>query len=595
MVPFQICLDIFGIIVLTESFLICNEINQKKEKHMIINHPLPPPQKPQQTVISQLGYLSTEKTNPLTANLSQVMRRNCIEGLDLLAQADERALDGFEYFSQKYLPDLKLLVQNTLAKNGRCFLVGCGSSGRVALDIAAKCASKNIIGIIAGGDSTFIRAKEGCEDSYDAGKDVAEKYGITNVDLVFPISASGSATFNVGCADQARKAGATVCYFFNSEQVPECTKQLFNNGVIPILVDIGPQAITGSTRLQAASLAELSLGCLLLKEEPSKLLAALKQGNCEIKNRFEQIAKIIQLEHEVLADPQANFRRLRDETNQGYVTLITDEDTVRPAVIDAVELPPTFCTNRVCTITETEKKKPEFQAFLVGNHSILEAWNALVGRNVNGDDQNDVALFEINESALAKRPIGVGNIVIGVVKENPSHVLSLLRTCKQKGAKTALIQVTDKPADTTAVHELDASVHICVPGADHSGLVLTVLLKQLLNMVSNSTMILMNKVDGNQMIDVNASNNKLKDRAVRLVEFVFNRYNQPLAMHYETLYGLIIDICARKKEYQEKNIYTPAPVKMAVTMIHRKLNFDQAREFLYEHQENIEKVFSGCS
>lgn len=542
---------------------------------------------------SNLGYLSTEKNNTLTQNLSTIMHRNCIQGLEILHEVDKQVLIGFEQFVQKYLPDLKQTLEKTFAAGGRCFLIGSGSSGRISIDLAAKSSNKNIIGLIAGGDSAFIRAREGFEDSQADGIALIKNQKITSHDLIILISASGSASFNVGCAKQAREVGATVCYFYNSAQVPDATQQLFDQyHVKPILIDIGPQAIAGSTRLQAATLAELCLGCLLTGENPEFLLNAIKKGNEKIKKHFKEIARIILLEYETFANPMANFRKLTDQTIQGYVTFIADKNALREIMIDATETAPTFSTNPPRSIKEVGKKKAEFQAFMIGNYSNAQAWQSLLGREINLQDVDYVEQFIIAKNGLTMRPHGKGNLIIGVAKNKiDESMISAVEDAEHQGAKTVLIFISSENDHANNAATADLILSLNGVETDPSGLAHTILLKQILNMISNGSMILMNKVDGNQMIDVNASNKKLVDRAVRLVQDIFSRYRGTSPFEYQLLEDTIKIICARKKEYEEKNAYTPSPVKIAITMLQRKMKFEEAIEFLNIHQENIEKVF----
>ena len=84
-----------------------------------------------------------------------------------------------EQFNKKDYWPVRLLAQKKLLSGGRCFLTGSGSSARVAIDIAAKSKNPNIIGVMAGGDSIFMRAKEGFEDSEKDGDLALQNYNIS--------------------------------------------------------------------------------------------------------------------------------------------------------------------------------------------------------------------------------------------------------------------------------------------------------------------------------------------------------------------------------------------------------------------------------
>jgi N-acetylmuramic acid 6-phosphate (MurNAc-6-P) etherase len=504
-------------------------------------------------VVENLSYLSTEQGHPLTHDLSHIMRGDCVEGLRLLHQVDREMLRGFRFFVHQYLPKLSELLKQS---PGRRVLAGSGSSGRIAIDLAAKC---GVLGVIAGGDSAFIRAREGFEDSEAAGIEAMERCKLTGDDVVFLLSASGSASFNVGCAKAARKAGAKVCYFYNSRQVPEKTRQLFDlYGVMPVLVDVGPQAITGSTRLQAASLAELCLGCLLSGEDPEELLQRMDEGNRQIEQSLPEIAQIVHLGHETLSAA-------------GCVTLVAGKNSLREVMMDTTEIPPTFSTNPPRAINELGKRA-EFQAFLAGESDNLRAWKTLLGREPTTDE---VQSFVIAENGLSARPLGPGNLVIGVGTQS----------LKAHGAKTAVISLSGQ---NTLLCDAEVVLDIV---SDKTGLTATLLLKQILNLISNGTMILLGKVDGNQMIDVRTSNHKLIDRASRLVEDIFRRHAPERVVPDPFVRELLVHIREKTKLREEQGFYTPSPVKVAVTMIYRGVPFEEAVEFLCAHQEIIEEVF----
>ena len=161
-----------------------------------------------------LGGTSTEQVHEQTKTLSQTLQSDVVQGLNLLLDADRAVLDGLE----RFIPAIDSLAPQLAARieaGGRIFLVGSGSSGRVAVDLAAKCKGifPGIHGVIAGGDSALIRAKEGFEDSEKDGELCLQPFDLRANDIVFLISASGSASFNVGCGHFAANRGARGVLF----------------------------------------------------------------------------------------------------------------------------------------------------------------------------------------------------------------------------------------------------------------------------------------------------------------------------------------------------------------------------------------------
>lgn len=567
-----------------------------------------------------LGSTSTEQLHPITKSLSQVMHKSVSEGLGLLLAVDEEAVDGLERFIPS-IEALAPLLAEKVGMGGRIFLVGSGSSGRMAVDIAAKCSlafpQVDVRGIIAGGDSALIRAKEGFEDSEADGAAVLKDAHLGPKDTVILISASGSASFNVGCGHFSADTGAKVLYFYNSKNVPSRTQRLFErqmNPVTSLCIDVGPQAIAGSTRLQGATLAEACLGALLgsvgyliqgkellAKEFPIVVLAKMKEGIALIRSHLESVEKFVKKEAEIFSDPRSNFRQLRDVSDQGYITLVAPEESMREVLVDSTETSPTFSTNPIRRETENHKKRAEIRAYLLGQEENSEAWKALLGRDVHPLDLKDTEDFLLaceaeGINSFQKRPKGKGNFVIGVVKLKeeqplPEKLIHVLEAVKKEGGSIGLLVICSGNLKKEQAKELGDAVLILenVP-QDVMGIAETLVLKQTLNLISNGSMILMNKVHGNQMIDVRASNKKLIDRCIRLIQEIWNEYQPDFPLNDKVLYHFVAHVSAIKKSYEEKGIYTPSVVKIVLAMISLKKtpdNFQEVVEYLNKSEERV--------
>lgn len=575
-----------------------------------------------------LGGVSTEQQHPLTKHLSQVMHKNVPEGMELLLKVDEGVVKGLESFFPS-IASIAPYLADKLKQGGRIFLVGSGSSGRVAIDIAAKCKSRfpntkdQIQGIIAGGDSALIRAKEGFEDSEADGEAAIKHLNLGPNDTVILISASGSASFNVGCGNCAADKGASVFYFYNSENIPVRTQRLFErkiNPVTPLCIDIGPQAIGGSTRLQGATLAEVSLGALLgsalyltqgeehlSKAYPKEIALKMRQGLALIRDHLHLIQKFSLMEAEVFSDPNSNFRQIQDTSNQGYVTFVALEDAIREILIDSTESSPTFSTNPIRRENEMQKKRAEFRAYLIGQENNSKAWKELLGRDVYTQDVADTEkyLLACKEGGLysfSKRPTGKGNLVIGVVKIQDSEPIStqlinVLDDAKNQGGSAGLLVICKGKLSESQKKEL-IEAYDCVlvmenTPSDTLGLTETIILKQVLNLISNSSMVLMNKVHGNQMIDVRASNKKLIDRCIRLIKDIWAELQPYHPLDEMMLYHYIAHVSMTKKDYEEKGIYTPSVVKILLTMLALKKtpeDFQEVIELLSEVEEKVDWI-----
>jgi N-acetylmuramic acid 6-phosphate etherase len=578
-----------------------------------------------------LSETSTECLHPLTASLSQTMSKDLYAGLDLLVQVDEGVIPGLEAFIPIIQSQAPLLASK-LRDGGRVFLVGAGSSGRVAIDIAAKCCAvfpelqQKVIGKLAGGDTAFIKPKEGFEDSKSDGKIALAHDCISPMDTVILISASGSCSFNVGCGTFAADQGATVFYFYNSRSIPSRTQELFDridHPAIPLCVDIGPQAIAGSTRLQSATVAEACLGSFLAsalyiargKEDlarayPHELVRCMRAGLSLVKQHLRQIEQCVLQESAIFSNSRSNFRRLSDETDQGYVTFIASKDCMREILIDSTEIPPTFSISPVRRKIDAHMKRAEYQAYLVDQSDNYQAWHAVLGRPPYQEDINDANGFVLgmDENGLdsyRNRPKGKGNLVIGVAKLQanevpPQGLLSALGASKRGGGLTLLLLMCREKMSEKRIRLFNRSADMLLVIEDIPyepfGIAETLALKQILQLISNGSMILMNKVHGNQMIDVKASNNKLKGRCLRLIKGIWNEFDRQHTPTDRELYWYITHVLSQKTSYEDRGMYTPSIVKIILTMLANNWgpdHFVQAVHLLHDHNERVEELLEN--
>jgi N-acetylmuramic acid 6-phosphate etherase len=167
---------------------------------------------------------------------------------------------------QGALPQLEAFVTalvHRMQQGGRLFYTGAGTSGRLGVVDASECPPTFgvppgvVVGLIAGGDTAIRQAVEGAEDDAEQGWQDVLNHRPTPLDTVVGISASGSAPYVLGAVRQARRAGLlTGCITCNTgsvlAQAVECA----------IEVVVGPEFITGSTRLKAGTAQKLVLNMI---------------------------------------------------------------------------------------------------------------------------------------------------------------------------------------------------------------------------------------------------------------------------------------------------------------------------------------------
>ena len=164
------------------------------------------------------------------------------------------------------MPQLEALVPEIVKqmnKGGRLFYVGAGTSGRLGIVDASECPPTFgvpqgwVIGIIAGGDSAIREAVEFAEDDRDQGWKDLQEFQINHKDVVIGLAASGITPYVIGAVTEAGNHGLiTGCITCNRDS-PLAKASLF-----PVEVVVGPEFVTGSTRLKAGTAQKLVLNMI---------------------------------------------------------------------------------------------------------------------------------------------------------------------------------------------------------------------------------------------------------------------------------------------------------------------------------------------
>jgi len=154
-------------------------------------------------------------------------------------------------------------VAARLEAGGRLVYVGAGSSGRLALVDAVECGPTfglepgRVVAVVAGGAASQAEAQEAAEDDAEAGAADIAAANVSEADVVVALSASGRTPYTLAAAETARTAGAFVVAVTCAEATPlEAVADL------AVVVPVGPEVITGSTRMKAGTAQKLVLNTL---------------------------------------------------------------------------------------------------------------------------------------------------------------------------------------------------------------------------------------------------------------------------------------------------------------------------------------------
>lgn len=185
-------------------------------------------------------------------------------------------------------------------RGGRLFYVGAGTSGRLGMLDASECPptfrvpAGQVQGIIAGGRAALWRAVEGAEDDREAGARAIRSCRVTRREVVVGITASGTTRFVWGALEEAKTRGATtVLVAFNPFlRIPRRLRP-----AIVIAPNLGPEVLTGSTRLKAGTATKLvlnmftTLSMARLGKVMGNLMIDLNPSNRKLRHRAARIVQ----------------------------------------------------------------------------------------------------------------------------------------------------------------------------------------------------------------------------------------------------------------------------------------------------------------
>ena len=167
---------------------------------------------------------------------------------------------------EKSLPQIEALTEQivlNLKKNGRIFYIGAGTSGRLGILDASECpptfgvSQELVIGLIAGGDTAIRNAVEFAEDSKEEGWLSLQKYNISEKDIVIGIAASGTTPYVISALDKCNQNNIiTGCITCNKNSPLSLVSKF------PIEIVVGPEFVTGSSRMKAGTAQKMVLNML---------------------------------------------------------------------------------------------------------------------------------------------------------------------------------------------------------------------------------------------------------------------------------------------------------------------------------------------
>lgn len=167
---------------------------------------------------------------------------------------------------EKILPSIEAFIEackKDIQEDGRLFYIGAGTSGRLGIVDASECPPTfgvdhgKVVGLIAGGDSAIRKAVEFAEDDTEQGWKDLEAYDISTKDTVVGIAASGSTPYVLGALRKCQEMNIrTACITCNPEA------KIAEYSDYPMIAVVGPEFVTGSTRMKAGTAQKLILNMI---------------------------------------------------------------------------------------------------------------------------------------------------------------------------------------------------------------------------------------------------------------------------------------------------------------------------------------------
>ncbi|WP_202912052.1 N-acetylmuramic acid 6-phosphate etherase [Nesterenkonia muleiensis] len=242
-----------------------------------------------------LEVLTTEASDP---RYQQIDTLSVAQLAHLMNEADQSVPLAVRAAMDQIVPTIEA-VSERMALGGRLIYVGAGTPGRIGVLDASEIpptfsASDRVIGIIAGGPRAILHASEGAEDDDAAGAAAIDEAGVGPLDAVIGIAASGRTPFVVGAVGRAREVGALGIGLSCNAETP-----LSAVAEHPIEVIVGPEIISGSTRLKAGTAQKLvlnmfsTISMIRLGKTYGNLMVDVHASNEKLRNRAARIVQKI--------------------------------------------------------------------------------------------------------------------------------------------------------------------------------------------------------------------------------------------------------------------------------------------------------------
>ena len=277
-----------------------------------------------QVLLLELQQLASEGRNPRTTDIDLMSTLRIVETIN----AEDRTVPEAV---AKTLPQVTLAVDaivDAIGKGGRLVYIGAGTSGRLGVLDASECPPTfgippdMVIGLIAGGLDALVSAIEDAEDNVEAGAADLRDIALTRNDIVVGIAVSGRTPYVIGAIDHAKRIGAvTVALTCNPESA---IARMVDISIAPL---VGPEVLTGSTRLKSGTAQKLVLNMLStasmirLGKTYQNLMVDMRATNAKLLARAARIVQ--QATACTVRDAEQALERTGNDVKLAILTILT--------------------------------------------------------------------------------------------------------------------------------------------------------------------------------------------------------------------------------------------------------------------------------
>ena len=252
--------------------------------------------------IDDLVAALTEQRNPRSENLEKMSAQDLVKLFVDEEKFVQEALRGAAVDLARAIE----IVTESLRKGGRLFYIGAGSSGRIGVLDASEIpptfgASPELVqGIVAGGATALHRSVEGAEDEKSEGALAVDERGVKVADVVIGITASGRTPFVLGALGRAKSFGAKTILL-------SCNPARPQSAIVDLAIDlaVGPEILTGSTRLKAGTATKVALNVIStaamigLGKVRGNLMIDLHASSAKLRDRSARlVADLLQCDYD---------------------------------------------------------------------------------------------------------------------------------------------------------------------------------------------------------------------------------------------------------------------------------------------------------